>query len=568
MKITGAEVIARSLIANGITHVFNVPGLGIQPLIDALRQHSEQLQYYCGPSETSVSLMADGYGRATGSPAFVNVYHASGTALAMVGVTTAWADRSPMVFTTTTTSRRLARSDGYASVPREITEMSRQFVKWDWEVPAVERIPEAIARAVAMACTPPMGPVHLAFPADLYVDEIDEIILRDLILASPRRLNTYAATRPDIRGVTAAADLLTNAERPVIVSGGDIARYHAVQALISLAESLGAPVFGEPYVAYMGFPNSHSLFAGRFSGNHPLVKAADVVLMLGTELTGGGGAPLLPPLESRVIFVTSDIMDLGKQVWADVGLVGHPRTCLEELTAAATKARGVSKAPWESTVRAELQRFRGGLETTRRAAASTAYPGITIPEVIDTIEAVFGDQMLFVDQSTTGTAYMLEMMRFDDPRRYFGISGRASAQGWGVPAAIGMQIARPEQRVVAVVGDGGFMFTGTSLYAAAQWNIPLVVIVLSNGGWHDVAYVAKHHRGWSDADLHAARWVASPKIDFAALARSIGVHGSKASTSGELRFALDEALAVGGPCLVEVDSDPAASEYYMRFVTT
>ena len=106
MKATGAEIIVQALTANGITHVFNVPGLGIHPLLGSVRARRDKIFYFSTPNETAAALMADGYGRAARKPAFVNVYHTSGTALAMMGVTTAWGDRSPMIFTTTTNSRK------------------------------------------------------------------------------------------------------------------------------------------------------------------------------------------------------------------------------------------------------------------------------------------------------------------------------------------------------------------------------------------------------------------------------------------------------------------------------
>lgn len=567
MKISGAELIARCLIGSGITHVFNVPGLGLQPLIDALRRHRDELQYFCGPSETAVALMADGYGRACRRPAFVNVYHASGTALAMMGVTTAWADRSPMLFTSTTTSRKLARSDGYAAVPRDLTEMPRQFVKWDWEVPSVERIPEAIARAVAISQTPPMGPVHLAFPADLYTDEVDEAVLELSPLYPPGRLNSYRAIRPDAQGVDAAAALLADAKYPVIVSGNDVAQFAAVELLVHLAEILDAPVMSEPYVAYMGFPNTHRLYAGRCSGTHPLMSRADVVLFLGSELTGGGGAPLLPPRGAKVIFITSDPLDLGKQVWADVGLVGHPRQSLHELVQA-VQGRSRQRQPQRrEMVQSSLSEFRAQLQADRQAPSTTSYESVTVPQLIDGVHEVFGPQAVIVDHSTTGTSYVLDMLPLDDPMRYFGITGRASAQGWGAPAAIGMQIALPDRQVVALVGDGGFMFTSNTFYAAALWGVPLKLIVLANGGWHDVAYTAKHARGWTDEDIRSARWVAEPKVDFVALAASFGIAGRRAATLSDLHSALAQARDTTGPFLVEVEADPAAIDYYVRWVT-
>lgn len=129
-KISGSELIAQSLVKHGIDHFFSVPGLGIFPLIDAIHAQRDKIRYINGLNETSVALIAEGYARATRRPAFVNVYHSSGTALSMVAVTVAWADHSPLIITSTTSSRKLSRRDQYAAVPRNITEMTNQYVKW------------------------------------------------------------------------------------------------------------------------------------------------------------------------------------------------------------------------------------------------------------------------------------------------------------------------------------------------------------------------------------------------------------------------------------------------------
>lgn len=562
MQITGAELIARSLIACGITHVFNVPGLGIHPLLEAVRQHRDKLRYFTAPSETAVTLMADGYGRASGQPAFVNVYHASGTALGMMGVTTAWADRSPMVFTTTTSSRVLARRDQYASVPGDITDTTRQFVKWGWEVPLVARIPEAIARATMIAATTPKGPVHLAFPMDLYTDTIEVAEAEALLALWAKSIPGDVSGTATASASAAAAARLTRSQRPLIVAGGEVAQSGGVAALVALAERTGAAVFLEPYVAYMGFPNDHPQFLGKFSPGHPLVKDADVVLLAGAELTEGGGPAPYEPGSATVIGVASGIEDVAKQLRPDLTLLGRPASVLEDL---------LEQLPVSAARSEWRQRIEGARRTyTERLAAQVsmnwdARP-VSVPRLTKELEAVFGRNAVIVDHSTTGTACVLQMYDFPDCSRYFGISARASAQGWGTPAAIGIQIARPGERVVVLAGDGGFMFTGSALYAAALWRLPIVVIVLSNGGWYDVAYGAQAKRGWTEEDLRAFGWRLDPPIDHAQFAASLGIASSRVSSVEQLRPALESARDRAGPVMIVVDTDPRAIEYYLDWL--
>lgn len=565
MKITGAELIARSLIANGITHAFNVPGLGIHPLLGALKSHSDKINYFSAPNETGVSLMADGYGRATGKPAFVNVYHASGTALGLMGVTTAWGDRSPMIFTSTTSSRKLERRDQYASVPRDITEMTRQYCKWSWEVPLVERIPEAIARAVVMATTPPMGPVHLGFPMDLYTEEIELDAAEAALLARPERLRVYNAGGADPAGIAAAAELLARAKRPLIIAGGEVAQYRAIETLVQIAESLGAAVLGEPYVAYLGFPYDHPQFAGRFAPRNPLSQQADVILVVGTEFSDPGGAvPPLPPDSAKVICLATEALDIGKQIWADVGLIGHPKTSLAMLRdSLAALGKPAERTDWRSETARVRSENQAVIETEKRRGWDDS--PVHLPRLIHETRKVFPDAVI-MDHSTTGAAYLLQMCDYPDPYDYFGISARASAQGWGVPAAMGMQIGLPNKRVVAFVGDGGFMFTSAALQAAAQWKLPLVVIVIGNGGWHDVAYGARKNRGWSEDDVKSYGWVLDPVIDYAGLAKSLGLRSLRVDTPAQLPGALIEARDDRSPILLEVRCDPEAVAYYLSYL--
>ena len=563
MQITGAELIARSLVACGLTHVFNVPGLGIHPLLEAIRQHRAELNYFTAPSETAVTLMADGYGRATGMPAFVNVYHASGTALGMMGVTTAWADRSPMVFTTTTSSRRLERRDQYASVPGDITDVTRQFVKWNWEVPLVERIPEALARAVLIAKATPPGPVHLAFPMDLYTDTLDASVAQRLLdeLRGKMLSAEPGSAHPDALGE--ACTRLESASRPLIVAGGQVAQSGDWRDLVDLAERLEAAVLIEPYVAFMGFPNDHRLFAGRFSVNHPLVREADLIIFAGAELTEGGGTvSFVHSADTQLVAIAADARDIGKQLWPHVALVGNPSAIIVDLRDWLTANR--KRPEWTSRIATVRESYQAGLhEEVKRTSGNVP---ISIARLATDVQDVFGDRALIVDHSTTGTAYLLQMYRFSDPSRYFGISARASAQGWGAPAAIGVQIGRPKERVVAFVGDGGLMFTGSALYAAALWRLPIVFIVLSNGGWYDVAYGAQVKRGWTEEDLRNFGWRLDPPIDHASFAASLGISSERVSAPTDLRPALERASQRAGPTMLVVDTDPKAVEYYLDWI--
>jgi len=365
--------------------------------------------------------------------------------------------------------------------------------------------------------------------------------------------------------VAEAARILAASARPVIVVVGDVPQCGAVGEAVAIAEMLGAAVFGEPYFAHMGFPNTHRLFAGRFTANDELVRRADAILALGVEFTSQSPSPVFPAGDAKLIVLAAEAVALGKQVWPDLGLVGHAKATLAALRAMLEKSGAKGSAAWTGEVEGHCAELRSLAESeARRGWDDTP---VRIPRLIGEIEAVFGTDALIVDHATTASAHIWQLCDFSNPQRYFGLSARASAQGWGVPASIGVQIARPEQRVVAIVGDGGFMFTSTALYAAAQWQTRNVFIVLRNGGWHDIAYLVKEKMGWSAEEAVAFGIAGQPQIDYAGLAKSLAVESLRVDSAEQLPAALAHARACMGSVLIDLKSDPKKIEYYVSYMS-
>lgn len=553
-KLSGAELIARSLVAHGVTHFFNVLGLGIFPLIEAIHAHRDDIRYISGVNETSIALAAEGYARATRTPGVLNVYHSSGTGLAMVALTIAWADRTPLILTTTTSARRLSRRDQYAAVPRAITESTNQYTKWSWEVPTADSVPEAIERAVTIACTPPMGPVHLAFPMDLY----DEVAQSELLDRRAGRTHLYDRTTADEEGLQRTAEMLATARMPLIVAGGEVGQYYAIDELVRLAELLGAPVATEPSKAtYLPFPNNHALYVGSVPENLSLLDDADVVLVLGAELTQGSDGMLpLHNVDKQIISMSTDPLHVNKQFMPDVGLVGHPKPSLHRLTELVRHRTDPALcADRRDQVARRAQEVRQQRSQTREAMRPS-----TAADLIGSLDEVFGSDLIIVDHSTSGGPFV-DALNKTDPDSYFAISQKASAQGWGMPAAIGVQLANPDKRVVAVVGDGGFMFTATALYTAARHRLPLVVIVQNNQGWGAGGYHNKV-KGGLEGDLFLGAFD-DPPIAYADFARALGIEGLRVHDAGEARGALAKARrSTASPTLIEAMVDPRSRAAY------
>ena len=560
--VNGAELLVRSLKRLGVTDAFNIAGLGLLPLAEAFYRNRDDIRYISSLNETNLALIANGYARAKHSAAFVNVYHSSGTALGMMGVTTAWAEQVPLVFTSTTSSRTLSATDQYAAVPRAVTEMSEQYVKWSAEVPSAERIPELLARAFQIANTPPFGPVHLAFPMDVWLERTEDSSPR---LTPAELLATPGASPLALDRLEA---LLRAAERPVIVAGGEVERYGAVPRLVEVAEATGASIASEDKISDLGFPTTHEQFIGKLSMNRETIAGADLVVLLGVELTESGLTAPISFGEATTVVVSPDPLALTRQIRPDVAVLGMPGEtlgALGERFAAAPLPAEVVRGRREAAT--ELHERREQRSADIRAIRFDD-PELAISRIATEVQRTMPEGTIVVNHCASGEPFVEELIPVSDTSSYFGISSKASAQGWGGPAAIGIQLARPDQRVVCMLGDGGFMFSSTAIYAAAQFRIPVVYVILNNGGWRDIGALARvagsplvsaeAEFGWEFLD---------PAIDHTAFARSLGLDATRVETAAELRSSLEAAFASDRPTLIEVMNSREDAEEFSRVFT-
>jgi thiamine pyrophosphate-dependent acetolactate synthase large subunit-like protein len=553
--VTGGELVVRTLERLGVDHAFNVPGLGMFPLLEAFYRHRSSIRYVSAVNETNVSLIAHGYSAGSGKPAFLNVYHASGTGLAMMSVTTAWADHVPLVVTTTTSSRQLSARDQYAAVAGSITEMTQAYTKWSYEVTLPERIPEVLARAFALAEAPPRGPVHIALPMDILAAEtVDRTYgTGDLLL--------YDEQCAHHGGIAELAERLIAARNPVIVAGQEVQQYGAIEELVRVAEAIGCPVMSDTSIARYGFPHQHPQYVGKMPANADLLADADFVLLIGAELTETGGPEPWRLLgAASTAFLSVDPREVQKHIRPSLALIGHPKPTL------AAVAREIGAAPNASgnRERAATARQRWADAATELRRDRWANAPIAIGRLVTELSNAMPPGTVVVNQAG-GDYGFVESLLAIDPGSYYGISGKASAQGWAGPASVGIQLARSGQRVVAIIGDGGFMFSSTSIRTAAQFHVPVIYIVLNNGGWRDVGAgmnTAGYSAGRGEDEL-GWKWTDTP-IGYAAFAESLGVRGETVTRPDDLADALQRAFASPEPTLLEIISDPYEAELFAQ----
>ncbi len=552
-RITGGQAVVQVLLAHGVKYVFGIPGSSVQDIVDALVDHP-QIEFILALHEGSLVSMADGYTRASGRPAFVLVHMLPGTSNLVGGLYNAWRDGSPVVVASGQQDTRLLGRGSFTDTS-DMVEVVRQFTKQAWEVPRADRMAEAVDRALRLAMTPPRGPVYLSLPKDLLREE-SEVSLPD---AHP----PPASFAPDPESIERAAATLLAAERPLIVCGSGVFTARAVDDLAEVAEHLAAPVVSEPWNAFLSFPTTHPLYFGRFDGESSLYRRADVLLGVGARLfmEADFAHGLTLPAGVRLIQIHEDAAELGKTHPVDIPLLGDAGSGLRALLAAlrgritdperklAENRRG-SLEKEQQTRRAELRK-----ELENESGSRPIKPWRLVRE----IDAVKGSDGVVVDDSITGRGYLETFLTFPKPA-FFSVS--SGCIGWGLPAALGMQLAWPERRVFACCGDGSLVMSIQALWTVARYGLPVITVVFNNRGY--VSVKAPLH--WLDGRAaKTAKYLGvdltPPDLDFIRLAEGFGVAGRRVEDPEEIRAALEEALATGEPGLLEVLTDPQETGY-------
>jgi benzoylformate decarboxylase len=540
---SGAELLVEALVDEGVRYVFGNPGTTELPLVDALVEHDE-LTYVLALQEASAVGMADGYARATGRPSVVNLHTLAGLANGLGNLANAAAVGTPMVVTAGQQDRRHLIAEPLLS--GDLVGLARPLVKWAHEVQTLGELGVAVRRAFRLATAQPPGPVFLGLPMDV-LGEVGEAPL-------PARSRVDDAPPPGSLGEL--ANLLAAAERPALVVGDELARANGLAEAAALAEALGAPVFGAPLYAYAVFPSSHPLWRGPLAmsaaGISETLAAFDRVLLLGASAflvypyTPGAAVP--PGTE--LLQVHPDAAQLGRTHAVALGVVGDPARAARGLTEllrgrvpdsrrAEALAAGRAGRAAEAARLAELvEQGREEVPPSPAAAVAAVYARLPADAVV-------------VDESITASTFARAMHAGNDPLSFL-FSG-AGALGWGLPAAVGVKLARPDRTVVALCGDGSTLYAPQALWSAAHYGVPVVAVVLDNREYRILKHALDRLGGPSaQTGRYVGMDLAEPPVDFVALAASFGVGGRRVDRADELADAVEEALASGEPRLLHV----------------
>lgn len=535
--------------AHGVEYVFGLPGTSGQEFIGTIADQ-EKVRFILALHETCVVSMADGYARVAGRPQLAQVSTLPGSANAVGALYDAYRDRSPVIVTSTNVDTRIAGRDSHTE-GKDLVELARQFTKWSAEVHRADRIPEYLNRAFKVAAAPPAGPVYLALPSNLLGEPISA--------ANPDADRSRVVSRigADPEAVTAAAQLLAEARRPLIVAGSAVARSGATEELIRFAEMVAAPVVMEPRYSFLAFPTTHpqsfQIAERQPSFDLPVWGEPDVVLALGCRLIREYRylpEPVLKPA-ARCIHIEEDPWEIGKVFPVDVGVVADPKSALRALLEIYLKLAGTSEGRDERRECMRKAKAHVNAELENRVAQGWDAVPLSAARVARTLDRLADEDALIVNESPTSKDILMANFRFSGGRSYFSNSS-GGFLGWGLGAAIGAKLASPKRRVIACLGDGSCMFGIQGLWTLARYRIPLVVIVFNNRAY---MAVKNQFRGSEDRVRIAAEMgaeITGPEINFARLADTFGIFGQRVETPEAIEPALARALEQTGPALVDI----------------
>jgi thiamine pyrophosphate-dependent acetolactate synthase large subunit-like protein len=554
---TGHEKLLEQLKADGIRYMFGNPGSSEEGLIDALSRFPD-IQYILALQETIAVAMADGYCRATQQPAVVQLHDGVGLGNGIGMIYQAFRGHAPLVVLTGESG--MAFDAMNAQMSANLVDMARPVTKYAARVVHSGSLLRLLRRAIKMAATPPTGPVFLALPQDILDAPNDEPVLPTVI--------PMTRVAPEPAAIAAAAEILCQAENPLILMGDGISRSSAQAELAKLAEILGAGVWGVNS-SEVNLPQSHPLYCGvtghmfgYASAGH--VREADVVVIVGTYVFPEVFPLLTSPFrpDTRLIHIDLDAYEIAKNHPITIGLVSDPKLTLKLL------ADAVNDLASPVQRNAAVVRGRAIGDANLRAAAGTKAGDATVRDAVPLHMSAFAEELgrrlpkdaIIFDEVLTHSPELTRWLTLDLTGQFF--QTRGGSLGVGIPGALGIKLAHPERTVVGLTGDGGSMYTIQALWTAAHHRINAKLVICNNHSYRLLKFNLLDY--WQAQGLKPTDFPASfpncfdlrdPDLDFVGLAKALGVPGVRVTQPAEIAPAVQTMLDHDGPFLIDLVVD-------------
>lgn len=539
-KTTGSRAYIKTLENEGVTHMFGITGAALIPICDDLLD--SKIKYIPGVHEQGSSHMADGYARASGKPGIVQVTSGPGATNIVTGVATAQLDSAPLVAFTGQVPMNMVGTDAFQEV--DIIGVTASITKWNYQVRDPARIPWAVKAGMYVSNTGRKGAVVIDLPKNVTTEEAeyDYDVKVELEGYNP-------VIDPDPYELDTAVKVLTEAEKPVIIAGGGVIASGAGKELAQVAELLMAPV-ATSLMGKGAIPSNHPLslglcgMHGRHEANY-MVPDADVLLVVGARFSDRTTANLsgFAP-NAKIVHIDIDRSEIDKNVSSITKVIGDARHALSGLYKR-LMVQNIRTNGWHKRI-TEVKQY---CETYDYGT------DISTPNIIRSIrQALPNDAIVTTD---VGQHQMFAALHYDVYESgTFLTSGGLGTMGWGLPAAIGAKAAKPDRKVLAICGDGGFHMTENNLTVAVDEDLPIIAVVLNN---KLLGMVAQWQRLFMDGRLSTVD--RDYTVDYTELSKTYGAHAVKTESMDEFNKAMREAVEADYTTVIEVPTDPNENVY-------
>jgi acetolactate synthase-1/2/3 large subunit len=560
VSLTGGQIVCEYLRKEKVPYIVGIPGHGILPFLDAFVDQND-VKPIMVKHEQAAAHVADGYYRASGRPLGVFTSVGPGACNTVTGVATAYVDSSAMVVFTGSVQTYMFGRGILQEIERkhwsDFWQVIEPVVKRSWQVTRVDQLPRVLTQAFKLATTGRPGPVHIDLPVDIQAEAAD------VEIPEPAEHRAEGRLRGDAAQINKAVKLLLSAKRPSIIAGGGTIISNASEELSELAEFLGAPVMTTFRGISKGvFPEDHPLY-GFYPGHattigNEITTKSDVILVVGSRLrdeTTGSFTPgetfNVPP--TKVIHVDIDSNEIGKNIATEIGIIGDAKSVLRDIlevmhSSRTQKSRKSSYT--QSEYFKEIQRLRKDWEGEVEEQVNSN--PMSIARVLKEARSFLARDSIVISSAGLPQEIVHQQFPIYYPRTYIS-SGGYSTMGFGIPAAIGAQLAAPDKQVLAVEGDGSFLMTGEEMTTAVQYGLPIVVLLLNNYGWVSIRdhQIRQHgmERTIATEFIDKKGKLYSP--DFVKLAEAYRCYGEKVERPEDVKPALRRAFDSGKPAIVE-----------------
>ncbi len=532
MKLSGAELVCESLVKEGVDILFGLPGGAVLPLYGALPKYP-QLRHILVRHEQAAAMAADGYARSSGKVGVCVATSGPGATNLVTGIASAQMDSIPIVAITGQVPRPAIGRDAFQET--DVTGITLPITKHNFLVMEVEDIAPAFKEAFHIARTGRPGPVLIDIPKDVLQDLRAEFVW-------PEQPNLPGYNPPGDapqEQVALAAELINQAERPLILAGHGVLISHAYDRLIELAEKAQIPVI-TTLLGISSIPTDHELNLGMpgmhgMAYNNLAIDQADLLIALGMRFDDritGRLRDFAP--NAKVVHVDVDASEVDKNVKATAPVVGDLKCVLDQLLPLV-----------QPNIHIDWRRHLDYLKSQHPSLYIRESEDLLPQYVLNRLSEVTKGDCIVVTGVGQHQMWAAQHCKFNSPNTLI-TSGGLGTMGFEVPAALGAKMGRPDMAVWSVAGDGGFQMTMCDLATAVESNIDVKFAILNNGNlgmvhqWQDLFY---------DKDYFATEYSGNP--DFVKLADAYGITGLRVTKQEEVADAIEQAMETPGPVIID-----------------